>query len=57
MNFSKTCAMRWWLQIFRGTNSQVQSFVNFLKSTARSKFQMSLHSARTICIRVIKKRL
>jgi hypothetical protein len=36
---------------------QVQSFVIFLKSTARSKFQMNLCSARTTCMHVIKKRL
>jgi hypothetical protein len=57
MNCSKTCVMQWWLQIFRGTNSKCQRFVNYLKSTARGKFQTNLLSARTTRMRVIRKRL
>jgi hypothetical protein len=34
-----------------------QSFVHSLKSNARGKFQTKLHSIRTICLHVMKKRL
>jgi hypothetical protein len=52
-NFSKTCAVGWWPQIFCGTNSKCKMFIIFWKSIAKGKFQTNLHSTRTIWMHAI----